>query len=47
MTALYQKRPPQKDFSWVPSAPKEKFMVSYRTIRQLIREDLLMTVSDP
>ena len=47
MTALYQERHPQRDFSWVPSIFKEKFMVSLRTKRKLVREHLLITVSDP
>ena len=25
---IYQERPPKRDFSWVPSIVKEKFMVS-------------------
>ena len=47
MTALYQERPPQKDFLWVPSILKEKCMVRLRTIRQFLREHHLMTASDP
>ena len=46
-TALYEERPPQRDFSWGPSILKEKVMVNLRTIRRLIWGHLLMTVSDP
>ena len=38
MAALYQERLTQRDFSWAPSKLKERFMVSLRAIRQLIRE---------
>ena len=34
--ALYEERPPQRDFSWGPSILKEKVMVNLRTIRRLI-----------
>ena len=35
-TTLYQEKPSQRDFLWVPSLIKEKFMVSLRNIRRLI-----------
>ena len=35
-TALYEERPPQRDFSWGPSILKEKVMVNLRFIRCLI-----------